>query len=82
MHDERFCLAEEAPICNGKLKGEFGYLARTDVVKKVLNGTYSYANDFDEASYLGRNRDDTGGNLTMEWASPSAGVQGLCRRRQ
>ena len=34
----------------GKLKGEFGYLARTEVVKKVLNGTYSYATDFDEAT--------------------------------
>ena len=50
IHDERFYLAEEAPICNGKLKGEFGYLVRTDVVKKVLDGTYSYANDFDEAT--------------------------------
>ena len=30
IHDERFYLAEEAPICNGKLKGEFGYLVRTD----------------------------------------------------
>ena len=50
IHDERFYLAEEAPICNGKLKGEFGYLARADVVKKVLNGTYSYSTDFDEAT--------------------------------
>ena len=50
IHDERFYLAEEAPVCNGKLKREFGYLARTDVVKKVLNGTYLYANDFDEAT--------------------------------
>ena len=50
IHDERFYLAEEAPICNGKLKREFGYLAQTDVVKKVFNGTYLYANDFDEAT--------------------------------
>ncbi len=29
----------EAPICNGKLFDEFGYIARTEAAQAVLDGT-------------------------------------------
>lgn len=41
IHRERYHLAEEAPICQGYLRGEFGYNANTPAGDAVLNGTYS-----------------------------------------
>ena len=41
IHRERYHLAEEAPICQGYLRGEFGYNANTPAGEAVLNGTYS-----------------------------------------
>lgn len=41
IHRERYHLAEEAPICQGHLRGEFGYNANTPAGEAVLNGTYS-----------------------------------------
>eukprot|EP00804_Cyclotella_cryptica_P024557 CCRYP_020750-RA/>CCRYP_020750-RA protein AED:0.23 eAED:0.02 QI:0/-1/0/1/-1/1/1/0/233 len=40
IHRERYHLAEEAPICQGYLRGEFGYNANTPAGEAVLNGTY------------------------------------------
>ena len=37
IHDQRFDLAEHAPICRGKLRGEFGYHATTRAGSIVLN---------------------------------------------
>ena len=40
IHQQRFYLAEQAPICAGDLRNEFGYNADTDAARTVLNGTY------------------------------------------
>jgi hypothetical protein len=40
IHRERYHLAEEAPICQGRLRGEFGYNASTTAATAVLDGTY------------------------------------------
>eukprot|EP00804_Cyclotella_cryptica_P004495 CCRYP_017638-RA/>CCRYP_017638-RA protein AED:0.30 eAED:-0.69 QI:0/-1/0/1/-1/0/1/0/265 len=40
IHRERYHLAEEAPICQGRLRGDFGYNANTASGNEVLNGTY------------------------------------------
>ncbi len=40
IHGKRFYLAEQAPICKGKMRGEFGYMANTDAGRAVLSGTY------------------------------------------
>ena len=40
IHDKRFILAEKAPICKGKLRGDFGYMAITPAAAAVLDGTY------------------------------------------
>jgi hypothetical protein len=40
IHQECYHLAEEAPICQGRLGGEFGYNANTLSGEAVLNGTY------------------------------------------
>lgn len=50
IHKKRFFLAEEAPICQGKLRGDFGYCAISPTAKAVLDGTYDYPDDFDEAT--------------------------------
>ena len=50
VHQKRYHLAEEAPICNGKLRGEFGYSATSLAAKAVLSGTYEFGEDFDAAT--------------------------------
>ena len=50
IHDRRFYLAEQAPICQGRLRGEFGYLARTASARSVLDGTYHFGPEFDGAT--------------------------------
>ena len=42
IHDKQFYLAEQAPICQGGLRGEFNYLTKTPAAKEVLDGTYEY----------------------------------------
>ncbi len=50
IHYKRFYLAEEAPICKGKLRGEFGYNANSPTAQAILDGTYEYPNNFDKAT--------------------------------
>jgi hypothetical protein len=50
IHRKRFYLAEEAPICSGLLKGAFGNNSITPTAKAILEGTYKYPPDFDEAT--------------------------------
>lgn len=40
IHQNCYHLAEEAPICQGQLRGQFGYNAHTPAEKQVLDGTY------------------------------------------
>ena len=51
IHHQRFFLSEQAPICQGMLGGEFGYLALTRAGRKVLNGTYLYDDNFDPGTH-------------------------------
>ena len=48
VHRKRYFLSENAPICKGRLKGDFGYLAKSHSAKKVLNGTYAFPDNMDE----------------------------------
>jgi hypothetical protein len=50
IHQKRFFLAEAAPICTGKLRGQFGYNAVTRTAKAIFDGTYVYPEDFDQAT--------------------------------
>jgi hypothetical protein len=50
IHPRRFFLAEAAPICTGNLRGKFGYNAVTRTTKAILNGTYNFPPDFDQAT--------------------------------
>ena len=45
IHRERYHLAEEAPICQGRLRGEFGYNADTPAGDAVLDGSYETTPD-------------------------------------
>jgi hypothetical protein len=49
IHRLRFFLAESMPICQGRLRGGFGYNTISSVACTVLDGTFVYPNDFDEA---------------------------------
>ena len=40
IHKKRYTLAGEAPICNGKLFEDFGYVATTPASCTELDGTY------------------------------------------
>eukprot|EP00956_Cyclotella_meneghiniana_P027276 scaffold60862_cov41-Cyclotella_meneghiniana.AAC.6 len=50
VHQSRYHMAEEAPICQGKLRGEFGYNAETIAARQVLEGTYQFGDDFHEGT--------------------------------
>eukprot|EP00956_Cyclotella_meneghiniana_P000971 scaffold1144_cov22-Cyclotella_meneghiniana.AAC.5 len=50
VHQNRYHLAEEAPICQGRLRGEFGYSATSLAAKAVLSGTYEFGEDFNVAT--------------------------------
>ncbi len=50
IHCKRFYLAEEAPICHGQLREALGYNAVSPTTSAILNGTYEYPEDFDEAT--------------------------------
>ena len=42
IHTKIFHLVEQAPICQGQLRGEIGYLAKTPASSQVLSGTYNF----------------------------------------
>jgi hypothetical protein len=50
IHRKRYFLAEEAPICSGPLRGQFGYNAVTKTAKAILSGQYAYPHNFDQAT--------------------------------
>ena len=50
IHDKRFYLPENSPICKGKLTVEFGYQANTEAGHQVLNWSYDYDEDFNEST--------------------------------
>ncbi len=50
IHRKQFYLAEEAPMCSGPLRGLFGYNSVTPTAKAILEETYHYPPDFDEAT--------------------------------
>ena len=42
IHKKIFHLAEQEPICQGQIRGDFGYLSNTPTTIQVLSGTYNY----------------------------------------
>ncbi len=50
VHRKRYNLVEKAPICQGGLRGQFGYTSTLPTVKTVLIGTYDFPPDMDEAT--------------------------------
>ena len=43
-------MAEEAPICHGSLRQEFGYNATSQAAKEVLEGRYQFSDEFHAAT--------------------------------
>jgi hypothetical protein len=50
VHCKRYNLVEEALICQGGLWGQFGYTLTSPTMKTVLDGTYNFPPDMDEAT--------------------------------
>jgi len=50
VHRKRYNLAEEAPICQGALHGQFGYSATSPTAQSVLDGTYEFPPEVDAAT--------------------------------
>jgi hypothetical protein len=50
VHRKQYNLGEEAPICKGALQGEFGYTATTPTAQSILDGTYNFPSNIDEAT--------------------------------
>jgi hypothetical protein len=50
IHRKPLFLAEAAPACNGPLGGLFGYNANTITAQCILNMTYTFLEDFDQAT--------------------------------
>jgi hypothetical protein len=50
VHEKRYTLAGEAPICNGVLFQDFGYTANTPASRAVLDGTYTAPTDSNSAT--------------------------------
>ncbi len=50
IHRNRFYLAEEAPICKGRMREDLGYNMVLPTAQAILDGTYEYPEDFDAAT--------------------------------
>jgi hypothetical protein len=50
INRKQFFLAEAALACNRPLRGLFGYNAVTITAQRILEGTYIYPDDFDQAT--------------------------------
>ncbi len=50
VHNKRYTMAGEAPICNGELFKDFGHMANTPALKAVLDGPYIVPQDSDTAT--------------------------------
>jgi hypothetical protein len=50
VHRKRYNLAEEAPICQGALCGQFGYSATSPTARSVLDGMYEFPPEMDAAT--------------------------------
>ncbi len=49
VHNKRYMMAGEAPICKGELFRDFGYVANTQASTAVLEGTYVAPHESDDA---------------------------------
>jgi hypothetical protein len=50
IHRKCFFLAENAPICSGRLRGRFKYNAVTKTAQAIFDNTYVYPPNFDQAT--------------------------------
>lgn len=50
IHGKHFYIAEQAPICKGRLRGDFGYMANNAASTAVFDGTYQCPNGTDEGT--------------------------------
>ncbi len=50
IHEKRYMMAGEAPICNGDLFDQFGYMANTPASRDVLDRKYVAPDDADAAT--------------------------------
>ncbi len=49
VHQKQYNMAEEAPICKGFLQGQFGYMLTSPTARSILDGSYDFPPDIDNA---------------------------------
>jgi hypothetical protein len=49
VHRKQYNLAQEAPLCKGSLKGQFGYMYTSPMAWSVLEGSYYFPPNIDKA---------------------------------
>jgi hypothetical protein len=49
VHRKRYNLAKEAPLCQETLRAQFGYTPTSPTARSVLDGTYNFPPDMDDA---------------------------------
>ena len=50
VHRKQYNLAEESPICQGALRGQFGYTTTSPTARSVLDGTHKFPLHMDAAT--------------------------------
>jgi hypothetical protein len=50
VHRKRYNLVEEALICHGALRGQFSYISTSPMAQTILDGTYNFPPNMDEAT--------------------------------
>ena len=50
VHRKRYNLAEEALICQGFLRGQFGYMSTSPTARSVLDGSYDFPPNIDNVT--------------------------------
>ena len=51
IHGKRFYIAEQAPICQGRLRGNFGYMVNNAAGRAVLDGIYQCPEGTDKGTF-------------------------------
>jgi hypothetical protein len=49
---KHYNLAEDAPICKGALRGQFGYTTTSPSAQLVLDGLYAFPSNIDDATMV------------------------------
>ncbi len=77
VHQKQYNLVEEAPICKGTLRGQFGYTSTLPAAWSVLEGSYDFPPDIDKST-----KELFGECVKKQSIVPANSVTGIISREQ